>query len=154
MQAPMMGRIASQEEVVMKVLPLLLAASAVGACTMGPQSQTMARTPLEQEHLEKLVAGKVAGPAISCLPNYRANDMVVVDENTIAFRNGRRQVYINHMQGGGCLNIDHGRNTLVTKTIGSGLCSGDIAQVVDLNAGIPVGSCVFGEFIPFSTPRS
>jgi hypothetical protein len=131
-----------------------MAASVATACAMGPQSQTAARTPLEQAHLETLIAGKVAGPPISCLPNYRANDMIVVDENTLAFRSGRRQVYINHMQGGGCLNIDHGRNTLVTKTIGSGLCSGDIAQVVDLVAGIPVGSCVFGEFVPFSTPRS
>lgn len=137
----------------MKTLSLLLAASAIGACTMGPPDQTMARTPLEQAHLETLVAGKVAGPALSCLPTYRSNDMIVVDENTIAFRQGPGRVYINHMRGG-CLNIDHGRNTLVTRTTGSSLCSGDIAEVVDLTAGVPVGSCVFGEFVPFTRPRA
>jgi hypothetical protein len=136
----------------MRTLPLLMAASVVGACTMGPPEQTAARTPLEQAHLETLVAGKVAGAPTSCVPNYRANDMIVVDENTIAFRNGPSRVYINHMRSG-CLNIEHGRNTLVTRTIGSGLCSGDIGQVVDLVAGIPVGSCVFGEFVPYTRPR-
>jgi hypothetical protein len=137
----------------MKTLPLLMAASVISGCTMASPSQTVARTPLEQEHLEKLVAGKVAGAPLSCLPGYRSNDMVVVDENTIAFKRGPSQVYVNHMRGGGCLNIEHGRNTLVTRTTGSTLCSGDIAEVVDLGAGIPVGSCVFGDFVPFTRPR-
>ena len=71
------------------------------------------------------------------------------DDDTIAFRNGPGSVYINHMQGGGCLNIDSGRNTLVTRTPGPNLCRGDIAQIVDLGAHIPVGSCVFGDFVPY-----
>lgn len=138
----------------MKTIALLPLAAVIGGCTMASPTQTVTRTVKEQAHLETLVAGKVAGPPLSCLPTYRSNDMVVVDDNTIAFRRGPSQVYINHMEGGGCLNIEHGHNTLVTRTIGSSLCRGDIAQVVDLQAGVPVGSCVFGDFVPFTRPRA
>jgi hypothetical protein len=57
---------------------------------------------------------------MSCLPTFRSNDMIVIDDDTIAFRNGPGSVYINHMQGGGCLNLDGGRNTLVTRTCAGG----------------------------------
>jgi hypothetical protein len=35
----------------------------------------------------------------------------------------------------------------------SSLCSGDIAQVVETGSGMIVGSCVIGEFQPYSRPR-
>ena len=42
---------------------------------------------------------------------------------------------------------------LVTRTSGTGLCSGDIARVVDVSNGITVGSCALGEFVPYTGPR-
>jgi hypothetical protein len=96
-----------------------------------------------------LLAGKVAGPPQNCLSSYHQDDMVVIDENTIAFRQGSRRVYINHMQGG-CSNLG-GSYALVTKQFGSSeLCRGDIGQVVDLTNHLTVGSCVFGDFIPYT----
>jgi hypothetical protein len=51
---------------------------------------------------------------------------------------------------GGCGNLGGGY-TLVTKTYGTAeLCRGDIAQVVDLQSHFTVGSCVFGDFIPYA----
>ena len=79
--------------------------------------------------------------------------MVVVDENTIAFRNGSSRVYVNHMQGG-CNNLG-GPYALVTHTFGGAqLCRGDIGQVVDVTNRFTVGSCVFGDFIPYTRPRA
>jgi hypothetical protein len=79
--------------------------------------------------------------------------MVVIDEQTIAFRQGSSRVYVNHMQGG-CTNLG-GSNALVTKTFGTAqLCRGDIAQVVDLQNHFTVGSCVFGDFVPYTKPRA
>jgi hypothetical protein len=133
----------------MRKFGILLIAAAAVSCTMAPPAPSPAQVAHSQDKFAQLTAGKVAGAPLSCLPTIRSSDMVVIDDSTIGFRNGPGQVYINHMQGGGCLNLDGGRNTLVTRTPGPNLCRGDIAQVVDLGAHIPVGSCVFGDFVPY-----
>jgi hypothetical protein len=98
-----------------------------------------------------LLAGKVAGKPVSCLPTYHQDDMVIVDDQTIAFRQGRARVYVNHMQGS-CSNLGGGY-ALVTKQFGNAeLCRGDIGQVVDLQNHFTVGSCVFGDFVPYAKP--
>ena len=48
-----------------------------------------------------------------------------------------------------CPNGPRGGITLVTRTFGSsGLCRGDIAQVVDSSSRTFAGSCSLGEFVP------
>lgn len=131
----------------MRVIPLLLIGAGLVSCAM--DSAQPPRTAQTQRQYEQLLAGKVAGPPQSCLQSHRANDMVVIDQNTIAFKAGTRRVYVNHMQGG-CTNLGGGY-TLVTRTSsGQGLCRGDIAQVVDIRNHFAVGSCVFGDFIPYT----
>jgi hypothetical protein len=135
----------------MRGISLLLIGAALASCTTAPPPPT--RSAAKQAEYERLIAGKVAGPPVSCLPTYRQNDMVVIDDNTIAFRDGSRRTYINHMQGG-CANLG-GPYALVTKTYGTAqLCRGDIGQVVDVANHFTVGSCVFGDFIPYTTPGS
>ena len=78
--------------------------------------------------------------------------MRVIDDDTIAFRNGNSRVYVAHMQGG-CNNLAAGHNALVTHQFGNAeLCRGDIARVVDTMNGFTVGSCVFGDFTPYVRP--
>jgi hypothetical protein len=134
----------------MRSMSLLLLTAALGACAAGPQP---GRTAEAQAKLDSLLAGKVASQPISCLPHYSAKDMTVIDDGTIVFKNGRT-VYRNDFQGGACSNLGRGHYALVTSTPGSGLCRGDIADVRDLSAGISVGSCVLGDFVPYSAPRS
>ena len=136
----------------MRYLAVPLIALAVSSCTNAPPPGPMAMAPGDQARLAALTAGKVAGPPTSCLPNYRSDDMIVIDENVIAFRDNARRVYINHMRGGGCLGLDGGRNALVTRSPTGRLCSGDIAQVLDTSSRIMMGSCVFGDFVPFTAP--
>lgn len=134
----------------MRSMSLLLLTAALGACSTGPQPGP---SPKAQAHLQKLLAGKVPGKPIDCLPQYRANDMVVVDDNTVTYRDGRT-VYVNHFQGGSCSQLGSGFYALVTKSFGgTGLCRGDIAQVLDTSSGMIVGSCAFGDFVPYAPPR-
>ena len=135
----------------MRRIALLLIGAALGSCATTPPAPT--RSAAKQVEYERLLAGKVAGAPQSCLATYHQNDMVVIDESTVAFRQGSNRVYVNHMQGG-CSNL--GDNyALVTKQFGSAqLCRGDIAQVVDLTNKFTVGSCVFGDFIPYARPRA
>lgn len=134
----------------MRYLALPLIALAISSCTDAPP-QPMAMAPADQNRLAALTAGKVAGPPTSCLPTYRSDDMIVIDDNVIAFRDSPGRVYINNMRGG-CLGLDHGRNALVTRTPTGRLCNGDIAQVLDTSSRMTVGSCVFGDFIPYTRP--
>jgi hypothetical protein len=135
----------------MRGISLLLIGGALASCTTAPP-QPM-RTAQGQQQYEQLLAGKVAQAPVSCVPSYRANDMIRIDEQTIAFRDGGNRVYVAHMRGA-CSNLTSGGSyALVTKSFGSGgLCSGDIARVVDTANHVTVGSCAFGDFIPYTKP--
>ena len=137
----------------MRGIFLLLIGGALVACTTTAAQQQPMRSAQSQKQYDQLLAGKVAGAPLSCLPTFRSSDMVVIDERTVAFRDGSSRVYVNHMQGG-CSNLG-GPYALVTRTFGgSQLCRGDIGQVVDLTNHFTVGSCVFGDFVPYSRPRA
>lgn len=127
-------------------------ASAVCLILSSCASQPPSPTQLAQSRaeLQKLIGGKVAGQPITCLPHYRANDMVRIDDSTIAFRQGTT-VYVNHLRGE-CSNLKDSFYALVTHGNGSGLCNGDIAQVRDVSHGMIVGSCGLGDFIPYTKP--
>jgi hypothetical protein len=134
----------------MRYISLLIVAGGLMACATTAAEQPT-RSAKSQKEYDGLLAGKVAGKPVSCLPSYHQDDMVVIDEQTIAFRQGRARVYVNHMQGG-CTNLG-GPYALVTKQFGnSELCRGDIGQVVDLQNHFTVGSCVFGDFVPYAKP--
>jgi hypothetical protein len=134
----------------MRHIALIVAGAGLAACSTAPQP--VVRSAEKQAEYVKLVEGKVAGPATSCLPSYNADDMRVIDDNTVVFRQGARRVYVAHLEGG-CPNLGRGGFAMVTKQFGNGaLCSGQIATVVDTGSGMTVGSCVFGNFTPYTTP--
>ena len=134
----------------MRMIPTLATAVALASCTMAPPPPG-GPTQAQMED-QRLLYGKVAQRPISCLPHYLSNDMRVIDDNTIAFRNGNARVYVAHMQGG-CNNLAEGHNALVTHQFGNAeLCRGDIARVVDTMNGFTVGSCVWGDFTPYVRP--
>jgi hypothetical protein len=128
----------------------LVLAAAVGACA---PVLPVERTPQAEAHLQQLLTGRVPGPPVSCLPDYRSNDMVVIDDSTVLFRDGRT-VYRNDFQGGACNHLCSAFYALLTRRFGGvGLCRGDIAQVIDTGTGMTVGSCVVGDFIPYTKPK-
>ena len=135
----------------MRFITTALLASALAACATAPQP--VSRTAKAEAELGKLLAGKTAGAPISCLQNRRADNMVIIDDSTVIFRDTANRVYRNDFNGGSCDNLGSGFYTLVTRTSGTGLCSGDIARVVDVSNGITVGSCALGEFVPYTGPR-
>ena len=136
----------------MRVISFLLAGAALASCTTAPERT--ARASEKQAELAQLLTGKIAQRPISCLPHYQSGDMRVIDENTIAFRDGAYRTYVAHMNGG-CSNLGSGGTALVTHQFGTAdLCRGDIARVVDTLNGVTVGSCAFGEFTPYVRPRA
>jgi hypothetical protein len=136
----------------MRVVSLLIAGGLLASCTTAPQPTQ--RSAAKEAELAQLLAGKVAQRPISCLPHYRSSDMRVIDDDTIAFRDGSRRTYVAHMNGG-CSNLGNTSYALMTHQFGSAdLCSGDSARVVDTMNGMTVGSCSFGEFTPYVRPAA
>lgn len=138
----------------MRGIPLLLLGAVLASCTTQPPEPS--RSAKNQARYEQLIAGKVAGAPLNCLPSYlSANNMTVIDDSTIAFDRGGMSgpVYIAHMRSP-CTGLSGaGPNALVTRQVGaSGLCSGDIGTVQDTMAHITVGSCSFGDFVPYARP--
>ncbi|MEO7602001.1 MAG: hypothetical protein ABIS39_01880 [Sphingomicrobium sp.] len=134
----------------MRQIALILAGAGLTACSTAPQP--VLRSADKQAEYTKLIDGKVAGPVANCLPAFNAGDMRVIDDNTIVFRQSANRVYVANLQGG-CPYLGRGGYAMVTRQVGgSGLCRGDIAQVVDTGSGMSVGSCVFDGFTPYKTP--
>ncbi len=133
----------------MRSVAMLLVAAALTSCStpMGSSPEVGARS---QAELQRLLAGRTAGPAVSCLPPGRSGDMTTIAGGTVVFRSGSTY-YVNQMRGG-CPGLNS-QNTIVTRHFGGGgLCSGEIAQIVQPTAGFTVGSCVFGDFVPYRRP--
>lgn len=134
----------------MRLMSLALASGLLASCTTAPQPTY--RSEAKNAELAKLLEGKVAQRPVTCLPHYRADDMRIIDEETIAFRDGGRQTYVAHMPGG-CSNLGVGSTAIVTELHGTAdLCRGDIARVVDTVNGMTIGSCAWGDFTPYTRP--
>lgn len=99
-----------------------------------------------QAKFDKAVAGLTPGKPMTCLHERTPTSLTAIG-NKLIYRASNRLVYVNDTSGG-CENVGRG-DTLVTKSFGSGLCRGDIAQTVDLPARIPTGSCSLGDFTPY-----
>ncbi len=125
----------------------MLATAVVGLCACATASEPAQRSVKAQADYDRLLAGKVPGKAEKCLPTYRSNDMTVIDDDTILFRDGRT-VYVNKPLGG-CMNLDRSGSALVTRNIGPQLCRGDLATVVDNSSGMSLGACSLGDFVPY-----
>ena len=138
----------------MRVVPLLVAASAIASCTMAPPppGYAQAQAAQEQADFQRALAGRVpAGPPQMCLPPGPTYSSRNVSENTIIFERGSTY-YVNHPPGG-CTGLGNPAYALVTKSVGRGPCRGDIAQVVDLSTHNFIGACSLGDFIPYRRPR-
>lgn len=134
----------------MSCLLALASSVALGACTSTPAQEV--RSPRAQKELTEALAGRTPGPPTNCVPNYRTNNMQVIDDYTILFRDGRT-VYVQNPRGG-CNGIGSGGYTLVTRPFGvNQMCSGDINRLVDLRTGMGGGSCVFSPFVPYTRPN-
>lgn len=132
-------------------LPVIVGLGFLGSCTTAPPPMT--RSAQGQQDFERLTAGKVAGPPMQCLQSREMNDMTVIDESTVAYKRGTSIVYISHMQQP-CSGLGSGSAVMVTKSFGAAqTCRGDIARMVDPTSRMELGSCVFGEFTPYTVPR-
>lgn len=135
----------------MRCMSLLLIGASLASCSMAPPPPL--RTADGQRSYDRLLAGKVAGAPVTCVPNYRTNDMTTVDGQTLIFRAGASTAYLVKLSPG-CEQVGRGNYALLTRQQGGlGLCRGEIAEAYDVMNRATMGSCVVEEITPFTQVR-
>jgi hypothetical protein len=100
----------------------------------------------DAEQLEKALAGRAPGKAVSCVSLRELDDSEVIGED-ILYKVNRNLLYRNQSSGG-CESARRG-DALITRTHSSRLCQGDIVRTADLRSGFDSGSCILGAFVPY-----
>ncbi|MFS0738251.1 hypothetical protein ABC347_14500 [Sphingomonas sp. 1P06PA] len=118
----------------------LIAATPAGA---GPDE----RAARDAERLKEYMAASEAGPPRNCINLTGVRSTKIIDETMIVYEVSSKLRYVNRPPGG-CAALRPNRS-LVTRSVGSLLCSGDIAQVMDLRQGFGYGACPLGDFTPY-----
>lgn len=102
------------------------------------------------EH-DRLLAGHATGPGVRCLRLRSITGQTIIPPNTIIFNVGSR---IYRSDVGPACPLDRNR-AIVTRSVGSEQCEGDLFRVVDTLSRIDWGSCTFGRFVPWEAgPRT
>ena len=107
------------------------------------------RTPEQQ--LDRLLAGRTAGEPRTCIPLYPNNNSTTIDKIGIVYDVGGTR-YLTRFQGG-CPQLDNDR-MLVTRTPMTQICRGDIADVWTRTPATFVGTCTYGEFVPYKKSQA
>lgn len=101
--------------------------------------------------LNKILAGRVPGKPTNCISLSDTQSSQVVDHKAIVYRAGGR-LYVN-VPRSGAESLDDD-DILVTRTIGSQLCSIDTVNLIDRGSRFPRGFVVLGEFMPYDKPKT
>jgi len=118
-------------------LPLFLMTAAV-----------VAKEPSSGEReLDRMLAGRTPGQATACLAPGLRSDMQTVSGIGIVYRAGRTS-WVNRFRDGcpllGAFDI------VVTVSAGGPLCRGEVARIVDSTTGMFRGTCLYGDFTPYT----
>lgn len=126
----------------MRALMLIAAAATIASCTRPatPPGSDFARE----------TAGRVAGPAQSCVSTSPAQNLRVLDPQTLAYGWGRT-VYVNHLRSP-CPAIAQLNTIIVEPGLGGSYCSGDRVRGLEPGAIIAGPTCILGDWVPYRTP--
>jgi hypothetical protein len=113
----------------------------------------MARSNAEdgERELAKALAGATPGKPQSCLSSFQRQEGRNIPGIGMLYGWGRN-FYLNRFQNG-CPSLDSS-TAIVTRTPTGDLCRGDIARIIDTSTRFERGSCILGDFVPYTKPKS
>jgi hypothetical protein len=126
----------------MRPLIILAAAVAVASCSRPAMPPGSA--------LAEATAGRIPGPAQSCVTAYPAENLHALDAQNIAYGYGKT-IYINHFAAP-CPAIEPGNTLIVDAGVGNEYCRGDRVRGREPGAIIAGPSCNLGNWVPYRLP--
>lgn len=130
-----------------KMTMIAATAAAVAGCTQAPPVSQGAQA---NQRLQALLAGKVAQAPRDCIPATQAGSPSIVTPDAVAFTVNPGLVYVSSVTGSGCEDASNQTYTLVTRSNGPGLCSGDRLEIHDPHTRVLVGACTLSQFTPYA----
>lgn len=132
----------------MNMFSKLIAGAALVASAV--PAMAAARAPGGEAELNRLLAGRVAGAPVSCIPLFNLGSTRVIDGVGIVYRIGGK-LYVNRPKSDP-RGLDDD-DILVVRSFGSQLCNTDRIDLVDRNTRIWSGFVSLGDFVPYSKPK-
>lgn len=96
--------------------------------------------------LAKELDGRVAGKPVNCIGTSASTRPMIIDENTILYREGGR-VWRNTLVAT-CSRLSP-YNAMITEVQGGQLCRNDRFRVLEPGTTIPGPYCRLGQFVPY-----
>ena len=129
----------------------LVHAALIAGLVTAPIVPVAAKVETGEAKLARITAGRTPGKMVDCI-----NTSMVANGDSeklpgvgMAYRQGTTW-YVSRFDDCPTLRDD---TIVITKLHSSQLCRGDIADLRLSGANIPVGSCIFGAFTPYTRPR-
>ena len=126
----------------MRALMLIAAAALVASCSSPV-------TPPGAGFAEA-IAGRVAGPPKTCISNNPAENLHVLDPQTVAYGYGRT-IYINRLAAP-CPALSQFNTIIAEASTGNEYCRGDRVRGLEPGAIIAGPSCNLGDWVPYRIP--
>lgn len=121
----------------------------IGAAVVATPAMAVGRDSPDVQ-MQKLLANRTAGEPVSCISLSRSRSSQVIPGRAIVYRDGSR-LYVNQPRSGAeSLDDD---SILVTRTIGTQLCRGEVVNLVDRGSRMQRGFVLLGDFVPYSKAK-
>ena len=125
-------------------LAVVMASSLLGASA--PSSPV--HSPEAQAKLDKILAGRVAGTPVHCLPLVDVLHPTAIDDQTLVFREGPR-IWVNDLRGSlQCGQLDKMSDVAFESDVNR-ICGGNTLY---FTSGSLEGACALGDFVPYAKP--
>lgn len=108
--------------------------------------------PVTPDHsdLAEAIAGRVAGPPQTCISTNSAENLRVLDSQTVAYGFGPR-IYINRLRAA-CPALSQFNTTIIEPGLGGQYCRDDRVRGLAPGTTIPGPSCNLGSWVPYTRP--
>jgi len=128
----------------------LLHAALIAGLVTAPIVPVAAKTETGEAKLARITAGRTPGKMVDCINTSMVGSMgsEKLPGIGMAYRQGTIW-YVSRFDDCPMLRDD---TIVITKLHSSQLCRGDIADLRMAGANIPMGSCIFGGFTPYTKP--
>ena len=105
----------------------------------------------EVKKLERFLADREAGEARQCIRLRQVRRTATLGDDILIYEMRGGDILVNRTRSG-CNAV--GGNAIINSTPDDRICSGQIFEVRNLRANIPLGSCAFGEFVQYDKTGS
>lgn len=130
-----------------RLAPAFALAGILAACA---PTQPYEMSERDSAKLQEALADRTAGEAERCLPLASTRNPQVIDEKHILFKQGRT-TWLNQTNMRCPLLDNIGYVMVLEPTVGTQICRGDVAKIMDSATGGIMGACALGDFVPYRT---